>query len=655
MEGEKEASSGQSIIGPLQFVESNSEILPSESVYAEALTPTLTVKVKEEQEEQSVALTKHKSDIHREDAYSLTENIKHPTGKTLSTVQGSIKPSKLFDPSKKQAKVVKKEYVTQAASKAKVAEQVIEMQPSIKLIAKGGHQVYFNNSNDKQAKVVANVPSTADKYPLLEIPLAYKSSSIDLLHLSKQPIVYQQNRVHVCLPTIDEEGIGYIHIQDNGLKGGGRIRINYNELTQAIVAGYGALGREPETLADWSGFLGTFTEGLSSVDLALTPPNHPSMFDPGSMRSMFLYMASNITGRNVQLENYGEAWSRILNQARQQIRQKQNLNIDPSAYPRHSYTIVLLPNASKMRPFIGEMDRIYSASIRDNVSLDFNNILGAVDVEVVLDQDFYEFENKEIERQENERKEHIRGIVYKVSEEIDNIESSFINLKNQLEELNSEEAIKRVISALKIQHEALMKKLSILDDLAGADEETRAKRKMLVTKTTAILDETDKLLKELQEALEKQEIKKREEEEELFVNPTGKGIRNDSGGLGHFDAPRGVRRHKGLDFQSVYGQDVVSPVKGKAINSSFKNKKNIEIPTVVIIPTNPNIGFNKLELLDVGPIGGGWRSINKGDVVGQSISLQTLGYSADVGPHIHLQMKLNGEWVNPTPYFPGLT
>jgi hypothetical protein len=139
-----------------------------------------------------------------------------------------------------------------------------------------------------------------------------------------------------------------------------------------------------------------------------------------------------------------------------------------------------------------------------------------------------------------------------------------------------------------------------------------------------------------------------------LVNPTGLGIRNDAGGQGYYGASRGNRKHYGIDFQSVDGQDIVSPVSGIAINSSFINGKGITIPTVVIIPFNVNIGFDKLELLYVGPIGGGWRTVKAGDVIGQSVNLQSLGYPPNVGAHVHLQMRLNGTWIDPTPYFPGL-
>lgn len=143
-----------------------------------------------------------------------------------------------------------------------------------------------------------------------------------------------------------------------------------------------------------------------------------------------------------------------------------------------------------------------------------------------------------------------------------------------------------------------------------------------------------------------------------LTNPTGLGIRYDKGGAGNWGASRTHGTHKGIDFTSVDGQDIFSPVAGRAINSSFPKKlkdgRTIDIPTVVIIPTDPNIGFNKLELLYVGPIQGGWRTVSPGDVVGQSVNLQGLGYPSNVTPHIHLQMRLNRTWVNPTPYFPGL-
>ncbi len=136
-----------------------------------------------------------------------------------------------------------------------------------------------------------------------------------------------------------------------------------------------------------------------------------------------------------------------------------------------------------------------------------------------------------------------------------------------------------------------------------------------------------------------------------LVNPSGRGMRNDAGGLGHYGAPRGNRLHRGLDLQTIDGQDIVSPIDGRAINSSWVNSRGITIPTIVIIPTAKNLGFNNLQLLYAGPVGGGWREVKAGEVIGKALNMQSLGYPPSVGPHVHVQMRMNGRWVNPEPYF----
>ncbi|MGC6414470.1 MAG: FG-GAP-like repeat-containing protein [Bacteroidia bacterium] len=139
----------------------------------------------------------------------------------------------------------------------------------------------------------------------------------------------------------------------------------------------------------------------------------------------------------------------------------------------------------------------------------------------------------------------------------------------------------------------------------------------------------------------------------LLKGPTGYGMRNDAGGLGHYNAPRGNRLHGGIDFSSVDGQDIISPIDGKVRNfiGSTSGK-----PMLEIIPNNPNLGFNKMQMLYVDPPNGmdfsfSFRNISAGDVIGNSVNLQSLGYSSSVGPHVHLQMFNNSVRINPTTYF----
>jgi len=53
----------------------------------------------------------------------------------------------------------------------------------------------------------------------------------------------------------------------------------------------------------------------------------------------------------------------------------------------------------------------------------------------------------------------------------------------------------------------------------------------------------------------------------ILCNPTGLGIRSDSGGDGHFGASRGNRKHEGMDFLCEPGQVIRSPISGKLTRS----------------------------------------------------------------------------------------
>ena len=139
----------------------------------------------------------------------------------------------------------------------------------------------------------------------------------------------------------------------------------------------------------------------------------------------------------------------------------------------------------------------------------------------------------------------------------------------------------------------------------------------------------------------------------LLNSPTGGGIRNDSGGLGHYGALRGSRLHGGIDFSSTDGQNIISPIDGKVRNFIGNSSRK---PMLEVIPNNSNLGFDKIQMLYVDPPQGlnysfSFRNISSGDIIGRSVNLQSLGYRANVGPHIHLQMFLKGVRINPTPFF----
>jgi hypothetical protein len=140
-------------------------------------------------------------------------------------------------------------------------------------------------------------------------------------------------------------------------------------------------------------------------------PSEPTTLNLGNIRDNFIQMIRAIMQRNVRLDKYGLAWYNLIREVRNQINQKKQLPLDPAQYPLDSYSIILKPNADKMIPLIGEMDKLYKARLNSNIDLDFSKLLGFADVEVNFESSFYEFEQKKLEelaersRQEQEQRE----------------------------------------------------------------------------------------------------------------------------------------------------------------------------------------------------------------------------------------------------------
>ena len=131
-----------------------------------------------------------------------------------------------------------------------------------------------------------------------------------------------------------------------------------------------------------------------------------------------------------------------------------------------------------------------------------------------------------------------------------------------------------------------------------------------------------------------------------------KGIRNDSGGLGHFGAPRRSRKHMGIDFSTTIGQNIFSPFTGNAVNRIGKDS---QAPLVDIWPTRKYPEFDYLQILYVDkPEEIQWeisRYVEAGKVVGTAANLQQLKYPPSVGPHVHVQLWKDNSRLNPTPLF----
>lgn len=126
------------------------------------------------------------------------------------------------------------------------------------------------------------------------------------------------------------------------------------------------------------------------------------------------------------------------------------------------------------------------------------------------------------------------------------------------------------------------------------------------------------------------------EKEKWMISPTGLGVRAlDKWGDGRYGAPRGGRRHKGVDFICIPNQEIVSPINGLFIRLKFPyaNPVNgILFGGVLLRGSNFDVTMFYFE-----PIKGKIAMpVKKGEVLGLAQDLR-IKYDG-ITPHIHLQI-----------------
>ena len=119
-----------------------------------------------------------------------------------------------------------------------------------------------------------------------------------------------------------------------------------------------------------------------------------------------------------------------------------------------------------------------------------------------------------------------------------------------------------------------------------------------------------------------------------FINPTGGKIRNDKGGLGHHGAPRGSRKHDGVDFSCVEGQDVLMPVDGIISRESLPYHDDLRWRGVQVVSQRIEI---KMWYLKPFPDVIGLK-LKAGTPIGKAQNIGTKNGYGYVTPHIHLRI-----------------
>lgn len=123
-----------------------------------------------------------------------------------------------------------------------------------------------------------------------------------------------------------------------------------------------------------------------------------------------------------------------------------------------------------------------------------------------------------------------------------------------------------------------------------------------------------------------------------MVSPTRRGIRSDGAGDGKFNAPRGPRRHKGVDFLCTPGQDLYMPLEiGKVTRKRYPYANDMDYEGMHVCGFINNLAIEILMFYCVPTVA---YNINyrQGEVIGyaQDISKK---YGPPMKPHVHLQIE----------------
>lgn len=123
-----------------------------------------------------------------------------------------------------------------------------------------------------------------------------------------------------------------------------------------------------------------------------------------------------------------------------------------------------------------------------------------------------------------------------------------------------------------------------------------------------------------------------------MISPTRQGVRSDNAGDGHFNARRGRRRHRGVDFLCAPGQDIYMPItSGMVVRKRYPYAEDLRYEGLHIEGVD---GVHAIELCLFYVVAVVSFHINykMGDVIAYAQDI-TKKYGPPMQPHIHLQVE----------------
>lgn len=120
-------------------------------------------------------------------------------------------------------------------------------------------------------------------------------------------------------------------------------------------------------------------------------------------------------------------------------------------------------------------------------------------------------------------------------------------------------------------------------------------------------------------------------------------LRNDVHGAGHFGAPRGNRKHSGIDFEANPNTPVRSPIGGTTrklqVYAKDSRWKGVSIKNDTV----------EVKMFYLNPLTSLPSTINRGDLVGAMQNRAAI--NPGMKNHLHIEVYIKGKLVDPSNFF----
>ena len=117
-------------------------------------------------------------------------------------------------------------------------------------------------------------------------------------------------------------------------------------------------------------------------------------------------------------------------------------------------------------------------------------------------------------------------------------------------------------------------------------------------------------------------------------------IRNDAAGSGYYHAPRGSRRHNGVDLSCVPEQAILAPFTGRIVREAYPYASDLkwrgcvmESDDITIKMFYMKLNYNIIQQLRNGPV-----PVVQGEQIGLAQDITKKYPGQGMKPHIHFQV-----------------